>query len=139
MFNFFSFLGNFSRICCLRDWDSEYLRETKDMAKMGERGAAGCSLLAGGLSLWMCRDTMRVWLGLSLALSHSWDQKGHGWAAAVGRIHCQCSVLWCTAFLTMGEPLFIRAAGELGPFQHPISLRRTLTIYSGAPGKNPAP
>lgn len=97
----FFFLGNFSPICCLRDQNNGYLRETKDVCKMGGRAAAGCSLLAGVLSFGRSWDNMRVWLvgeglGLSLALSHSWSIDS--WAATAERIHCQCRVMLCTAF-----------------------------------------
>lgn len=74
IFSFFSLsLLELSPTCCLRDNNDWYLRETKEVATVGRRGAAGFSLLAGGFYLGKGRD---FWLGdqgagLSSWLTHS--------------------------------------------------------------------
>lgn len=78
------------------------------------------------------------------SVSHSWDGTGDRWSFGAGPLlrrgfAATTELLYCTELLlTMGEPLLIKAI-ELGPVQHPISLERTLTVYSGASGENPGP
>lgn len=50
-FFFSSFSQGFCPICCLQDDNNWCLRETKEVAKVGERGAAACSLLVGAFLL----------------------------------------------------------------------------------------
>lgn len=71
---------------------------------------------------------MRYWLGdegVALVSSHSLTLRleGNGQVAAtVGRILCCRGVQPCTAPPAVGEPLPVKAATELGPYSHLMSL-----------------
>lgn len=112
------------------------LKRDKRNDQDGRKGASGCSLLAGGFSLGKGRGTMGFWLGdeglgspLVFFLAVGTEGEQMGAAAAAGRLywHWRVQPLYCPS-LVMGEPLLVRVAIELGPFQHPTSLRRTLTL-----------
>lgn len=69
--------------------------------------------------------SLSLW-GAEVKLSQSWCWTA---AAAAGRICCHHGILPLAASLTVGEPLLVREAIELGSFQHPISLEREISHH----------